>query len=331
MPAEADLSRLRLGLVLEIGHAINAPAPLPNTLDAVCAAARAFGWERAAIVMWEATESGVKAWRASSGPEHDGGLGAEVAARGRDVLRLFEVREVTPLDDVLGVPGRAGVALLVRSAGEAYGVLAVEDPTLADAAGDAALTALRRLGDLAAVAARSARFADAPGASDLADPLTQLASRRAFEETLRREVERAYRGLLPLSVIVVDLDRLDRVNQAHGREAGDAAIRCVAHVLLEGLRQVDIAAHSGSGQFQILLPGASSDGAREVAERLRCAVAAANVPGIGAITATFGVAVLNEHAANAAGLLQAALAALDLGKRRGRNRVSLALSLGRRP
>jgi diguanylate cyclase (GGDEF)-like protein len=210
-------------------------------------------------------------------------------------------------------------------------VLAVEGRALPEAPDEATVDALRMLGDLAAVAARAARTADGPGAGELTDPLTHLANRRAFEEALRREVERAYRGLLPLSVVVVDIDRLERANQAYGREAGDAAIRRVGQVLQEGLRQVDIAAHAGSGHFQILLPGATSDGAREVAERLRCAVAATKLPGIGAVTATFGVAVLNEHAANGAGLLQAAGAALDLGKRRGRNRVSLAMPLARRP
>jgi diguanylate cyclase (GGDEF)-like protein len=329
MPADAELLRLQLGLVLEIGHAINAPAPLPNTLNAVCAAARSFGWERAAVVLWEATDSGVKTWRAASGPDAEGGdrLAAEVAARGRDVFDAFESRDVATLGEAAG---RDGLAVLIRSGGEPYGVLALADPTSENATEPAAVDLLRKVGEMAAVAMRCARFADALGARDVTDPLTHLANRKGFEESLRREMERAYRGLVPLSVIVVDVDRLERVNQTNGREAGDAAIRTVAHVLLEGLRQVDIAAHLGSGHFQILLPGATSDGAREVAERLRCAVAAAKVPGVGTITATFGVAVLNEHAANGAGLMQAAAAALDIGKRRGRNRVSLALPIGRR-
>jgi diguanylate cyclase (GGDEF)-like protein len=332
MSADADLLRLQLGLVLEIGHAINAPKPLPNILDAVCSAARAFGWESAVVVLWEPTEAGLRAWRAASGTDSEraGRLAAQIAGFGRDLVAVFENRDVVPFEEAKIASDREGVAVLVRSAGEPYGLLALEGPTLDDATGPEMLASVRRVGEMAAVAMRSARFADALGARDLTDPLTHLANRRGFEESLRRELERAYRGLVPLSIIVVDIDRLDRVNHANGREAGDAAIRTAAHVLQDGLRQVDIAAHVGSGHFQILLPGATSDGAREVAERLRCAVAAAKIPGAGAITATFGVAVLNEHAANGAGLMQAAAAALDLGKRRGRNRVSLALPIGRR-
>jgi len=332
MSADAELLRLRLGLVLEIGHAINAPTPVPNVLDAVCAAARSFGWDRTAIVLWESTEAGMKAWRAACGasPEIDERLAAALAARGKSLFANFDAGDVVRLNLVIDdVATENGLAVLIRSAGEPYGVLALDVPTDAAASEVDTLEMLAKLGDLAAVAAHAAFGAEAHAARDLVDPLTHLANRKGFDESLRREVERAYRGILPLSIIVVDVDRLERINEAHERDGGDVAIQTVANVLLDGLRQVDIAAHVGSGHFQILLPGATSAGAREVAERLRCAVAATKIPGVGTVTATFGVAVLNEHAANGAGLMQAAAAALDLGKRRGRNRVSLALPLGR--
>jgi diguanylate cyclase (GGDEF)-like protein len=272
------------------------------------------------------------AWRAASGsdPYSGVGLATSIAARGRDVFAAFEAGDVVRLDAAIAdASTEQGLALLIRGAGEPYGVLALHGPT-GDAAFDAGtIDLLGKVGDMAAVAVRAARVDTTQGARDMTDALTHLANRKGFDESMRREVERAYRGLLPLSIIVADVDRLERVNQAHGREGGDVAIQTVAGVLLDGLRQVDIAAHVGSGHFQILLPGATSAGAREVAERLRCAVAATKIPGVGAVTATFGVAVLNEHAANGAGLMQAAAAALDLGKRRGRNRVSLALPLGR--
>jgi diguanylate cyclase (GGDEF)-like protein len=336
MSADADLLRLQLGCVLEIGHAINAPVPLANILESVCSAARTFGWESAALVVWADTEAGVKPWRAASGmdPERTALFLADLAARGSEIYAVFEKRDVTSLDGAVSKSGttsrRRGLAMLIRSMGEPFGVLAVEGPTLPEATATISLDALRMLGDMAAIAVRSSHFADALGTLDSTDLLTHLMNRKGFEDALRREMERAYRGLLPLSIIVADVDRLERVNHASGREAGDTAIRTVAGVLLEGLRQVDIAAHVGSGHFQVLLPGATLDGAREVAERLRCAVAAAKIPGAGTVTATFGVAALNDHAANGAGLMQAAAAALDLGKRRGRNRVSLALPLARR-
>ena len=162
-----------------------------------------------------------------------------------------------------------------------------------------------------------------------ADDATGLLNRRGFEEAVRREAERAYRTNQPLAAIVVDVDQFDALTAAHGQTVGTSVQRLVADLLRKGLRQVDVAARTGESQFRVLLPGTPTDGARDVAERLRCTVAAAIVPEIGAVTATFGVACLPEHAANGAALMQAADAAVSLGKRRGRNRVTTALSIRR--
>ncbi len=159
------------------------------------------------------------------------------------------------------------------------------------------------------------------------DPLTGLLNQQAVEAALRREVERGYRFGHPVSVLVLNVDRLGAVNSLHGRAAGDACVQAVAEALQRVLRQIDLAARPGSDDFIVVLPGAELDAASEVAERLRCAVASAPLPVSGALTSTIGVATLGEHAANAAALLQAASAAMATGKRRGRNCVTRALPL----
>jgi diguanylate cyclase (GGDEF)-like protein len=158
-------------------------------------------------------------------------------------------------------------------------------------------------------------------ATRLGDP-GGLLDRRAFEEAARREVERAYRVPAPLSALALEIDHADRLD-------AERAGRLVAEVLRRNLRHLDLASRAGETSFRVLLPGADVAGAREVAERCRCAVAALYDADVGAMTATFGVASLPEHAANGAALLQAADAAMRTGARRGRNCVVVALPLAK--
>jgi len=159
------------------------------------------------------------------------------------------------------------------------------------------------------------------------DDVTGLPNRRGFDDAMRRELERSYRGGKPLSSLTVAIDHFDRIGDA---DATDRALRHVADVLRRTLRHLDVASRVGPSTFRVLLPTASLEDAREVAERCRCALAAAFLPELGALTATFGVATLPDHAANSPGLLQAADAALSVGIRRGRNCVATALPLGER-
>lgn len=176
------------------------------------------------------------------------------------------------------------------------------------------LESLARLGELASLSANL-------------DDVTGLPNRRGFDSALRREAERAYRGGKPLSALAVAIDHFERVTDGGGPELEGRALRHVADVLRACLRHLDVAARVGPWTFRVLLPGAVLEDAREVAERCRCAVAAAYLPDFGALTATFGVATLPDHAANGPGLLQAADAALGTGVRRGRNCVATALPL----
>jgi diguanylate cyclase (GGDEF)-like protein len=178
---------------------------------------------------------------------------------------------------------------------------------------------------LAALAALALRVtAPRDESATTIDPATDLLNRRGVEETLRREVTRAYRVSQPLAAIVLEIDRFDENVEPLGAETATAVARAVAGVLRTELRQLDAVGRVGAAQFRALLPGSNSAGAREVAERLRCVIAASRVPGAGAITATLGVAALPEHAANGAGLLQAAETAVATGQRRGRNCVVVA-------
>ena len=159
----------------------------------------------------------------------------------------------------------------------------------------------------------------------LVDGLTGLANRRAASEAVHAEVARAQRLETPLAVVLADLDGFKEVNDAHGHAVGDAVLRTFAEVLRETLRESDVAGRWGGEEFLLLLPGADEDGAAQLAERVRVALAARSIPGVPGlrVTASFGVA---EYAGetNTDQLIAAADGALYRAKDAGKNRVERA-------
>jgi diguanylate cyclase (GGDEF)-like protein/putative nucleotidyltransferase with HDIG domain len=157
------------------------------------------------------------------------------------------------------------------------------------------------------------RIADA----NRTDPLTGLLNRRAFEELLELELERATRAGRPLSVVVGDIDGFRAINERHGHAAGDATLQAIAHNALKWKRRIDQAARIGGEEFALLLPETDERGAFIVAERLRRAVHRSFVDSSAGVNFSFGVATAPSHGEDAVGLLRAAdsatAAAKDLG------------------
>jgi two-component system cell cycle response regulator len=149
------------------------------------------------------------------------------------------------------------------------------------------------------------------------DPLTGLINRRAFEELLELELERAARSDRPLSVVVGDIDGFRAVNEQHGHEVGDVALQSVAHNALKWKRRIDIAARIGGEEFALLLPETDERGAFIVAERLRRATHRNFAESPVGVRFSFGVATSPGHGTDGVGLLLAAdratAAAKDLG------------------
>lgn len=104
------------------------------------------------------------------------------------------------------------------------------------------------------------------------DPLTGLSSRSNVEEHLEMVASSARRLRTPFSVLVIDVDRLQRVNAEHGRAAGDAVLRSVAETITSRLRAEDAAGRRGGDQFLIVLPHTSLDGGWRLGDRIRQAV-----------------------------------------------------------
>jgi len=156
------------------------------------------------------------------------------------------------------------------------------------------------------------------------DSLTGLANRRRFFEVGEAELARARRYGTPLSVLMLDIDHFKAVNDAHGHSAGDRVLQQLSRTCLEVMRTVDVVGRVGGEEFAILLPETALEGAVEVAERLRVAVAKSAVTrDEGApirYTVSIGVATLDGNS-NLDTLLSQSDTALYDAKHGGRNRV----------
>jgi diguanylate cyclase (GGDEF)-like protein len=187
--------------------------------------------------------------------------------------------------------------------------------------GDNEIMLLRTVADQVAVAVNHAQLFQQMQRQALTDSLTGCFNRRFFEIQLERDLHLATRMHQPLSLIFLDVDNFKRVNDTHGHEAGDSALRILANTLREELRGVDSAARYGGEEFAVILPQAGPDGALVVAERLRSRIEKTEFPGVGCITASFGVATFPLHASSRDLLMTTADRALYQAKRAGRNRV----------
>ena len=101
------------------------------------------------------------------------------------------------------------------------------------------------------------------------DALTNLFNYQRFQESLEKEMYRAKRYNLQLSVILADIDHFKAVNDTYGHLAGDYALKMIAECLTDSLRESDSAARYGGEEFALILPETDPDGAFIVAERLR--------------------------------------------------------------
>jgi diguanylate cyclase (GGDEF)-like protein len=173
----------------------------------------------------------------------------------------------------------------------------------------------------------AARLARQVEAEAMKDQLTGLVNRRYILERLSQEMTRAIRYDEPLSLLLLDIDALSRVNDDEGRTRGDDVIRRVAEIVQGQVRGSDIASRYEGGQFLILSPHTDRPSAQFLAERLRRRVAEIAFPGNErdfCVTISVGiVSVSGQNEFGVEAVLQAVEQALEAAKTGGRNRVQL--------
>lgn len=162
----------------------------------------------------------------------------------------------------------------------------------------------------------------------LLDPLTKIANRRHFDAFLDMEWQRAIRSGEPLSLVVIDVDHFKLYNDSFGHAAGDLALQQVAAVLQDHApRATDLAARYGGEEFVLLFAETSSADAAALAEAIRAAVEALQLPHprsatSGWITCSIGVAtMIPTQLDHIEKLFVAADRAMYAAKEAGRNSV----------
>lgn len=148
------------------------------------------------------------------------------------------------------------------------------------------------------------------------DPVTGLYNRHKLNDTLDLEIERAQRYRRPLSLIMIDMDRLKDINDSYGHPAGDEALRTVAAAIRSQVRRVDLATRYGGDEFVIVLPEAAEADAQAIAQRISAEVGARN-PGPWRVSASFGVASWESDVTTGEDLITRADRALYANKRAG--------------
>ncbi len=116
------------------------------------------------------------------------------------------------------------------------------------------------------------------------DALTGLGNRRAWEQALKREMERSRRGAGRLTVALLDLDRFKAYNDRHGHPAGDQLLKQAASEWRKRLRAIDTFCRYGGEEFALLLPNCPASDATAVIVRIRSATPMAQTVSAGVAT-----------------------------------------------
>ncbi|SFN10131.1 diguanylate cyclase (GGDEF) domain-containing protein [Formivibrio citricus] len=156
------------------------------------------------------------------------------------------------------------------------------------------------------------------------DDLTGILNRRAFLAQALHRLEEARRLNVPLSLVMLDIDHFKQINDSHGHQAGDMALKKIAQTILEATRNYDLVARVGGEEFMVLLPHTDLDSARAWSERIRQLIGQLSLQYAGqhlSVAASFGVTQFVREDSRLDMLMSRADRALYVAKESGRNRV----------
>lgn len=159
------------------------------------------------------------------------------------------------------------------------------------------------------------------------DELTQLSNRRHFDEMIDKEIHRHFRYGNQLSLILMDLDNFKSYNDLMGHINGDKLLKRIGQIILESIRNVDLAFRYGGDEFAIILPNTPVEDGQNIAERIRINIEHAMNNDNVLVTASIGLAGWPNDGITTQEIITAADQALYHAKRTGQNRVCLAAQL----
>lgn len=165
--------------------------------------------------------------------------------------------------------------------------------------------------------------------ASLLDGLTKISNRRFFDETIEKEWLSGSRNSKPLTLIMLDIDCFKNYNDTYGHPRGDECLIKVAQTIKENIRRpLDVVCRYGGEEFVVILPDTDKVGGRKIAEKIRAAIEALEIPHIKSIvspyiTCSLGVAtVIPSKLSTPEEIIRMCDKALYHSKNSGRNCVS---------
>lgn len=149
------------------------------------------------------------------------------------------------------------------------------------------------------------------------DNLTLLYNHRCFQELLADELSRAETSKQNLSVIMLDICNITKINRDLGHAKGDEVIKLVAENVRKNVREGDIAARYGGDELAIILPNTNVEQAKYVAEYLTYALSCFYIDDVGPVKVSVGISSYPECANDKEKLLILAEQAMYISKARG--------------
>ncbi len=149
------------------------------------------------------------------------------------------------------------------------------------------------------------------------DTLTLLSNHRGFQEILTNEISRAQINKQPLSIIMMDINNITKINRELGHAKGDEVIKLVAEKVRQNMREGDIAGRYGGDEIAIILPNSNSSQAKYVAEFLTYSLSCCFIDDIGPIKVSVGVATYPDCAEDKEKLLILAEQAMYISQAQG--------------
>ena len=170
----------------------------------------------------------------------------------------------------------------------------------------------------------------------ITDNLTGLYNKRHFTERLTDEMARARRLNTPLSLLFADIDKFKSYNDTYGHIGGDVVLARFGGIITESIRaHIDTAYRYGGEEFTVILPGAGTDEALVVAERIKSSFAVQifrpTVNGIeieAGRTVSIGLATMGGNEEEIDGFIERADAFMYVAKKEGGNRVAVSAAGG---
>lgn len=170
----------------------------------------------------------------------------------------------------------------------------------------------------AAIAIENARLYQETQDLALTDPLTGLSNRRALGDQLEHEMHSARRNRTQIAYAIIDVDDFKRINDTHGHQVGDKALKVFADCLRLNSRKGDIVARFAGDEFVVVMCNTNPDAARLGVERIQQQLRKSD------LRCSIGVGMFPADAEDTSSLLSAADRALYVAKARGKDQYSFA-------